>query len=63
MSELSKIKKTFWIIFTVIAGGLAMVGLIIFFLRTGGLIKMVVAVLVLLIGYLTYETVRKINRK
>jgi hypothetical protein len=63
MNELSKIKKTFWIIFTVIAGGLAMVGLIIFFLRTGGLIKMVVAVLVLLIGYLTYETVRKINRK
>jgi len=63
MSELSNIKKTFWVIFTVIAGGLAMAGLIIFFLRTGGLIKMVIAVLVLLIGYLTYETVRKITRK
>lgn len=63
MSELTKIRKTFWIILTIVAGGLAIVGLVIFFLRTGGLIKMVTAVIILLIGYMVYETVRKINRK
>lgn len=63
MSELTKIRKTFLIILTIVAGGLAIVGLVIFFLRTGGLVKMVTAVLILLIGYVVYETVRKINKK
>ena len=63
MSQQPKQRKVLWITLVVVFGGLAVFGLIMLFLRSGGIIKILSILIALVLAYVAYEMIKAIARR